>query len=86
MNLIWFFTIVFVVLIFAGCAAFLKFKDPPPDVILIVTDVHGNKERYALDHIRELKVIVSRKIKYEIEYMLEEELDSGEERQHELRD
>ena len=86
MNLIWFFIIVFVVLIFAGCAAFLKFKDPLPDAVIIVTDVHGKKERFALDHIKGLKVMLRQGMEYEFEWIVIKELDLGEERQHELRD
>ena len=87
MNLIWFFVIIFLVLLFAGCAAvFMKFKtDPPPDAIIIVMDVHGNKDRYALDHIKGLKVMLRQGMEYEFEWIVEKELDLGEERQHVVR-
>ncbi len=86
MNLVWFFVIILLVLFLVGCAAILsRMKDPPPDVIIIITDVHGNKKRYALDHLKGLKIIISQKIKYEFEYMLEEELNLGNEKQHKLR-
>ena len=87
MNLAWFFIIIFVVLVMVGCAAILmKMKDPLPDAIIIVTDVHGNKEKYALDHVRGLKVMVRQGLTYEFEWIVEKKLDLGKERQHELRD
>jgi len=72
MNFIWFFIIVFVVLLAAGCATmFSRTKSPTPEVIIVVTDVNGKEESYALDNVKELKVIVSRKVKYEFEVMVE---------------
>lgn len=81
MNFYWFIAICLVVMImFAGCATYLKRLAgyPPPVAIITLVDVHGAKQVFALDHIKGLKVVVSRDIKFEVEYMKEDTLSIGD--------